>query len=144
MKIAIGSDHAALELKSIVLEHLKESGIEVADLGTYTEESCDYPDIAKLVCEKVVTDEYQSGILICGTGIGMSIAANKVKGIRAALCHDVFSASMAKQHNNSNILCMGARVIGPGLALTIVDEWINQEFVGGRHALRLDKLEGIS
>lgn len=143
MKIAIGSDHAALDLKSTIVEHLKESGTDVTDLGTHTAESCDYPDIAKLVCEKVAAGEYQYGILVCGTGIGMSIAANKVKGIRAALCHDTFSASMAKQHNNSNILCMGARVVGSGLALAIVDEWISQEFVGGRHAIRVEKLENI-
>lgn len=141
MRIAVGSDHAALELKSAVVQHIKESGIDVVDLGTHTEESCDYPDIAKQVCDRIIAGEFQLGILICGTGIGMSIAANKVKGIRAALCHDTFSASMAKQHNDSNVLCIGARVVGSGLALAIVDQWLSQEFIGGRHATRVGKLE---
>ncbi len=141
MRVALGGDHAAFSLKKDIKEYLIEQRITVDDLGTYTLESCDYPDIAQPLCEKVITGEYDRGILICGTGIGMSIAANKIKGVRAALCHDVYSARLTRNHNDSNILCMGARIIGSGLALRIVQEWLSQEFKGGRHKIRIGKLE---
>lgn len=141
--LAIGSDHGGFELKNHMIKHLKERGIEVKDYGTYTEESCDYPDIAKTVAEAVVSGECERGILICGTGIGISIAANKVKGIRAALCSDVFSAKMAKRHNNANIICLGGRVTGRELAFMIVDSFLDEEFEGGRHQNRIDKIHAI-
>ena len=140
MKIAIGSDHGGFNLKNTVMEHLKEKGYEFKDFGTYSADSCDYPDIAIEVAEKVASGEYDRGILICGTGIGIGIAANKVQGIRAALCHDTFSAHASREHNNANILTMGERVIGAGLALEIVDIWLTTEFEGGRHARRVDKI----
>ncbi len=141
MRLAIGCDHAALPLKQVIYQYLFDQGLNAQDLGTYTEDSCDYPDIAQAVCEKVSTGEVERGILICGTGIGMSIAANKIKGIRAALCHDVYSARATRNHNDSNVLCMGARVIGSGLALCIVDAWLDEAFKGGRHLTRINKLE---
>lgn len=140
MKIAIGSDHGGFNLKNTVMERLKEKGYEFKDFGTYSADSCDYPDIAIEVAEKVASGEYDRGILICGTGIGIGIAANKVQGIRAALCHDTFSAHASREHNNANILTMGERVIGAGLALEIVDIWLATEFEGGRHARRVDKI----
>lgn len=138
--IAIGCDHGGFELKNHVINHLKEKGIEYKDYGTYSEESVDYPDCAKPVCEAIQNGEAESGILICGTGIGISIAANKYKGIRAALCGDVYSAKMTKEHNNANIICMGGRVIGRELAFMIVDAWLEAEFAGGRHAARIAKI----
>ncbi|NLY11610.1 MAG: ribose 5-phosphate isomerase B [Firmicutes bacterium] len=140
MKIAIGSDHGGFLLKNALIEELKQKGYNIEDFGTYTEESCDYPDIAKVVAKKVAKGEFTRGILICGTGIGMSIAANKTPGIRAALCHDVYSAQMTRRHNDSNILCLGERVIGPGLASLIVETWLTEEFEGGRHQIRIDKI----
>lgn len=140
MKIAMGSDHGGLRLKNLVKEHLESQGFEVQDFGTYTEESCDYPDISKVVAKAVVDNTHDFGILICGTGIGIGIAANKVKGIRAALCHDTFSAHATREHNNANILTMGERVVGPGLALDIVDTFLRTEFEGGRHTNRIDKI----
>lgn len=141
--LAIGSDHGGFELKTRVIEHLKNEGIEVRDFGTYTGDSCDYPDIAEVVCKSVMSGECERGILICGTGIGISIAANKVDGIRAALCSDVFSAKMARQHNNANIICLGGRVTGCELAFMIVDTFISQEFEGGRHQRRIDKIHAL-
>ncbi len=138
MKIALGSDHGGYLLKEKVKEHLKEKGIPFEDFGAYSQESVDYPVYAAAVAEKVAAGEFDKGILICGTGIGISIAANKVKGIRAALCGDTFSARMARMHNNANILTMGERVIGPGLALDIVDVFLKTEFEGGRHQRRVD------
>ncbi len=138
--IAIGSDHGGYELKNHIIAHLKDKGIEYKDFGCFSEDSVDYPDIAKAVGEAVAGGEYQSGILVCGTGIGISIAANKVKGIRAALCSDVYSAKMTKVHNNANIICMGGRVIGRELAFMIVDAWLDAEFEGGRHQQRIDKI----
>lgn len=143
MKIAIGCDHGGFNLKNTVIKHLKEKGIELKDFGTYGTESCDYPDIAIQVAEAVASKEFDYGILICGTGIGISIAANKVSGIRAALCSDTFSAHATRQHNNANILAMGERVIGPGLALDIVDAFLGAEFEGGRHQNRIDKVTAI-
>ena len=141
--IAIGCDHGGFELKTHIIEHLKENGYEVNDLGTYDENSVDYPDIAKKVCDAVVSGECENGILVCGTGIGMSIAANKVKGIRAAMCTDVYSAKMTKQHNNSNVLCLGGRVTGRELAFMICDTWLSEEFMGGRHQNRIDKITDL-
>ena len=121
MKIAVGSDHGGIHLKNHIREYLTAKGIEVLDCGTYTEESTDYPDYAAKVCQAINTGEAERGILVCGTGIGISIAANKIHGIRAALCGDVFSAQMSREHNNANVLCMGERVIGVGLAEMITD-----------------------
>lgn len=143
MKIAIGSDHGGFNLKEEIKTYLAQKGIEVQDYGTHSLESCDYPDIAVKVAEAVAKDKELKGILICGTGIGISIAANKVKGIRAALCHDTFSAKATREHNDANILCMGERVIGRGLALDIVDAWISMEFAGGRHQKRVDKISAL-
>jgi len=140
MKIAIGSDHGGYNLKEIIKNYLAQRGIEFEDMGTYSTESCDYTDYAVKTAKAVVSGEYERGILICGTGIGISIAANKVKGIRAALCGDTFSARMSREHNDSNILCMGERVIGAGLAVDIVDEWLKGTFAGGRHAGRVQKI----
>lgn len=141
--IAIGSDHGGYELKEHVKKHLVENGVEVKDFGTFSEASVDYPDCAKPVCEAVINGEAERGILLCGTGIGISIAANKYKGIRAALCSDVYSAMMAKQHNNANIICLGGRVTGRELAFMIVDTWLKTEFEGGRHADRIKKIHDI-
>ena len=141
--IAIGSDHGGYELKEHVKKHLEEKGIEVKDFGTYSEESVDYPDCAKPVCEAVLNAEVERGILFCGTGIGISMAANKFDGIRAALCGDVFSAKMAKEHNNANIICLGGRVTGRELAFMIVDTFLDAEFQGGRHQNRIDKIHAI-
>lgn len=143
MNIAVGSDHAGFRLKEVVKKHLQSKNIEFKDFGTYSEQSCDYPDIAKDVAEAVRDGDFEFGILICGTGIGISIAANKIRGIRAALCHDTFSAKAARAHNNANILAMGARVIGEGLCLEIVDAFLNTQFEGGRHQRRVDKIHQL-
>ena len=140
-KLVIGSDHGGLKLKKTVIEHLEQRGIKVEDVGTYTEDSCHYPVFAKKVAQAVADKKYELGILICGTGIGVSIAANKVRGIRAALCSDTYSAKMTRKHNNSNVLCLGERVLGSGLALDIVDTWLDTEFEGGRHQIRIEMLE---
>lgn len=137
--IAIGSDHGGYELKLEVIKHLKERGFEVKDFGCEGTASCDYPIYAKAVSEAVATGECELGILICGTGIGMSMVANKVEGIRAALCSDCFSAKATKEHNNANVLCMGARTIGPGLALMIVDNFVDTPFSNDeRHIRRIE------
>ena len=141
--IAIGCDHGGFELKEHIKKHLDELGLEYKDYGTYSEESVDYPDCAKPVCEAVMDRTADKGILICGTGIGISIAANKHKGIRAALCGDVYSAKMTKQHNNANIICLGGRVTGRELAFMIVDTWLATEFEGGRHEARIEKIHKI-
>ena len=143
MKIAIGSDHGGLRLKKEVIKHLEKKNIEVKDYGTYTEDSCDYPDFAEKVSEAVVAKEYDYGILICGTGIGISISANKIPGVRAALCNDTFSAHATREHNNANILAMGERVVGTGLALDIVDAFLGSTFEGGRHENRVNKIMEI-
>jgi len=140
MKIAIGSDHAGFELKETIKVFLKEKGIEVKDFGTHSEERVDYPDYAIPLAESVANGEEDFGILICGTGIGMSIAANKVKGIRASLCSDVYSAHSAREHNNANVLCLGGRVLGKELAKEIVDKWLSSSFLEGRHKRRVDKI----
>lgn len=143
MKIAVGSDHGGFNLKQTIINYLKENGIDYKDFGCYSEDSVDYPDFAKKVAEAVSQGEYDKGILICGTGIGISIAANKVKGIRAALCNDCFSARMAREHNDANILAMGERVVGKGLALEITKTWLESEFQGGRHQRRVNKIMEI-
>ncbi|ASI36496.1 MULTISPECIES: ribose 5-phosphate isomerase B [Exiguobacterium] len=140
MKVAIGADHGGFKLKAEINGLLKELGIDYTDFGTYSSDSIDYPDVAIPVAEAVANGEFDRGILICGTGIGIGIAANKVKGIRAALVHDTFSAKATRQHNNSNILTMGERVIGPGLALDIAKIWLETEFEGGRHENRVCKI----
>ncbi|MFZ0076396.1 ribose 5-phosphate isomerase B [Exiguobacterium sp. RIT452] len=140
MKVAIGADHGGFKLKAELTELLQELGIDYTDFGTYSSDSIDYPDVAIPVAEAVANGEFDRGILICGTGIGIGIAANKVKGIRAALVHDTFSAKATRQHNNSNILTMGERVIGPGLARDIAQIWLETEFEGGRHENRVCKI----
>ena len=143
MKVAIASDHGGFELKQEILALLQELEVEFKDFGCYTKDSVDYPDYALAVSKAVVANEYERGILICGTGIGISIAANKVKGIRCALVHDLFSAQATRLHNDSNVLAMGGRVIGPGLAREIVRVWLSTEFEGDRHIKRLDKISEI-
>ena len=143
MRIALGSDHGGLSLKEEIIKHLKSKNIEVTDFGTHTEDSCDYPDYALKVAEEVVAGNFELGILVCGTGIGVSICANKVPGIRAALCGDTFSAHATREHNNANILTLGERTIGTGLALDIVDTFINAKFLGARHQIRIDKITEI-
>ncbi|CAM3135322.1 ribose 5-phosphate isomerase B [Filibacter tadaridae] len=140
MKIAISSDHGGNNLRREIIELLAELGVEFEDLGPSTDDSVDYPDFATPVAEGVASGKYDRGILICGTGIGMSIAANKVKGIRCALVHDVFSAKATREHNDSNVLAMGERVIGAGLAREIVSAWVKTPFAGGRHERRIGKL----
>lgn len=140
---AIGNDHAAIELKEIIKKHLETRGIEVRDFGTNENVSCNYTDYAEVVANAVAKGECERGILICGTGVGISIAANKVNGIRACCCSEPFSAKLSKQHNNSNILCFGARVVGSELAKMIVDAWIDAEFEGGRHQARVDMISAI-
>jgi ribose 5-phosphate isomerase B len=143
MKIAIASDHGGLHIKDEVKSVIEELGFEYEDFGCDCSDSVDYPDYALPVAEKVASGEFDRGILVCGTGIGMSIAANKVSGIRCALVHDTFSAKATREHNDSNILAMGERVIGPGLAREIVKVWLQTEFEGGRHAKRIQKITDI-
>ena len=143
MKIVIGCDHGALALKESVKKVLAELGMEIDDVGTYTEDSVDYPDVAEQVCGKVVSGEAERGIVLCGTGIGISIAANKIRGIRCALCGDVFSARMARAHNDANVLALGGRVLGVGLAGEIVRAFFTQDFEGGRHERRVGKIMAL-
>lgn len=144
MKIVIGSDHGAVELKEEVKKVLAEiEGVEVKDVGTFGTEPVDYPDIAEKVCAEITSGAAERGIALCGTGIGISIAANKIKGIRCALCHDVFSAKMSREHNNANVLAMGGRVIGYGPAGEIVRAWVAAEFEGGRHERRVNKIMAL-
>ncbi|PWA11887.1 ribose-5-phosphate isomerase [Pueribacillus theae] len=140
MKVAIGSDHAGFKLKEEIKQLLDEMNIDYTDYGAHSEESVDYPDFAIAVAEKVASGEADRGIVICGTGIGVSISANKVKGIRCALVHDLFSAKATRQHNNSNVLAMGERVIGPGLARDIAKVWLETAYEGGRHERRVNKI----
>ena len=143
MKIAIGSDHVGLELKPCIIEYLKESGHEVYDFGTNSSDRTDYPIYGVKVAKAVVKGDYDCGIVICGTGVGISIAANKVKGIRAVVCSEPYSAKLSKEHNYTNILAFGSRVIGSELAKMIVKEWIEAEFEGGRHANRTAMLDNM-
>lgn len=142
-KIAIACDHAALDLKNEIIKHLRDNGVDCTDHGTYTSDSCNYPDYAEKVCNAIKAKEADLGILVCGTGIGMSMAANKCKGIRAACCTDTFSARFTRLHNDANVLCMGARVVGAGLAIDIADIFINTEFEGGRHQTRVDMVMAL-
>ena len=143
MRIGIGNDHSALELKAEIIEFLKEKGHEVVDFGTDSSESCDYPKYGEAVGRAGVAKEVDCGILICGTGLGISLAANKVKGVRAAVCSEPFTAKMSRAHNNCNVLAFGARVVGAELAKMIVDVWLNTEFEGGRHQRRVDMIMEI-
>ncbi len=143
MKIVLGSDHGGLELKNAIAEHLKSKGHEINDIGTHSPESCDYPIYGEKAAREVMTGSYDFGIVVCGTGIGISLAANKVKGIRCALASDCFSAKMAKEHNNANMIALGARVTGQGLALQIVDSYLEAQFEGGRHQRRIDLISKI-
>lgn len=143
MKIALGSDHAGFPLKKEIMEHLKTKNIEFKDFGTFSEDSCDYPDFAEKVGEQVASKNYEFGILVCGTGIGISISANKIPGIRAALCGDTFSAHASREHNDANVLALGQRVVGSGVAMDIVDTFLSAEFQGGRHKKRIDKITMI-
>ncbi|MGE4418874.1 MAG: ribose 5-phosphate isomerase B [Sulfurimonas sp.] len=143
MKFYIATDHAGLELKDYTVKLLKEKGHEVMDLGPFSKERVDYPDYALKVCRAVLEDTGSHGILICGSGIGMSMAANRHSGIRAALCHDAYTATVARGHNDANVLCLGERVIGEGVCESILDAWIDGSFEGGRHTARVEKIEKI-
>lgn len=143
MKIAMGNDHAAVEMKQEIMAYLREKGYEVLNLGTDSSESCDYPLYGEKVGQAVASGEVDLGIAICGTGIGISLAANKVPGIRAAVCSEPYSAKLSRMHNDTNVLCFGARVVGTELAKMIVDEWLSAEFLGGRHQRRVDMIMAI-
>lgn len=143
MKIAIGSDHGGFSVKEIAKPHLEKLGYEVIDFGTNTPDSCHYPIYAEKVARAVASGEADKGILICGTGIGMSIAANKIPGIRAAAVSDCFTAKATRQHNDSNILCLGERTVGPGLALLLMETFLTTEFEGGRHQTRVDMISAL-
>jgi ribose 5-phosphate isomerase B len=143
LKIGIASDHGGLELKEYIKEHLESRGVEYVDYGTNSLDSVDYPDYGLKLSTAVVNGEVDRGIAICGTGIGISISCNKVKGIRCALCSDTYSARMSMEHNNANVLALGGRVIGKDLAIEIVATWLNSEFQGGRHKRRIDKITDI-
>jgi len=143
MKIALGSDHAGFELKEDLRAFLAERQVEVLDLGAFSEASVDYPDVAVKVAETVSRGEAERGVLICGTGIGMSIVANRFAGVRAALCHDVYTARMSREHNNANVLALGGRLIGKGLAREILKVWLESEFQGGRHERRISKISAL-
>lgn len=143
MKVVVGSDHGGFELKEVLKNYLEEKCIDVTDVGAYDTNSVDYPDIAVKACEKVTSGECSWGVLVCGTGIGISMAANKVSGIRCALVGNEYSAEMTKRHNNANMLAFGGRVTGSDLAKNILDAYINAEFEGGRHQKRIDKISAI-
>jgi ribose 5-phosphate isomerase B len=143
MIIGIGSDHGGFDLKEEMISFLKENGYQVKDFGTHSKESVDYPDFGRVVGEAVVAGEIDRGVVICGTGIGISISANKVKGVRAALCGDVYSARMSREHNNANVLAMGGRVLGVDLAKEILSTYLKSEFQGGRHERRVNKIAEI-
>lgn len=142
-KIGFGSDHGGFELKNAVMEHLKNAGYELKDYGTYTKDSVDYPDFAQKVADAVISGEVDCGIVFCGTGIGISIAANKVKGIRCANLSDTYSAAKCVEHNNCNMIALGGRTVGVEIALTIVDTYLTAKFEGGRHKVRVDKIMAI-
>jgi ribose 5-phosphate isomerase B len=143
MKFYVATDHAGIDLKNATVDMLKLKGHDVVDLGPFEKERVDYPDFAVKVCESVLSEPGSFGILICGSGIGMSMAANRHKGIRAALCHDAYTASMARAHNDANVLCFGERVVGQGVAESMIDAWIEGTFEGGRHCGRVEKIEAI-
>jgi ribose 5-phosphate isomerase B len=143
MKIAIGNDHTAVEMKNKIAEHLLQKGHEVLDKGTNDTSASDYPVCAEKAARSVAANEADCGVIICGTGVGVSITANKVRGIRAVCCSEPYSAMLAKQHNNANVLCFGARVVGIELAKMIVDSWLDAEFMGGRHGTRVDMIMAL-
>jgi ribose 5-phosphate isomerase B len=143
LKIAVGSDHGGFLLKDVIMKYLKEKNIDFTDFGCFNKDSVDYPDIGQAVGEAVAAGEYDKGIICCGTGIGISISANKVPGVRAALCGDCFSAKASREHNDANVLALGERVIGAELAKMIVDIWLSSEFQGGRHGRRVEKIAKI-
>ena len=143
MRYYIGVDHAGFGVKPFVIDYLKKKGIEIKDLGCFSNERVDYPDYAHKVAKAVLEDKGSFGILICGSGIGMSLAANRHKGIRAALCHDYYTAFMARKHNDANILCFGERIVGKGVAESIIDAWIAGSFEGDRHVARVEKIEAV-
>lgn len=143
MKIAIASDHGGFELKSVIKKHLEESSYNVTDLGTYSPESCDYTDFAEKCASAVIDGKADFGIVVCGTGIGISIAANKIKGIRCALCYSPETARLSKEHNNANMIALGGRTTSGEQALNIVDAYISAEFLGGRHQRRIDKISAL-
>lgn len=141
--IAVGSDHAGYHLKQAIMRHLDELGLAYKDYGTYTTESCHYPTFGKAVGVAVASGEAEKGILVCGSGVGISISANKVKGVRAVCCSDTYSARFSRMHNDTNIIAVGERIVGEGLALDIIDAWLNTEFEGGRHAQRVQMITEI-
>ena len=141
--IVLAADHGGYLLKEEVKKHLDAKGIEYIDCGSFTGESVDYPDMAKLACEKIQSGEAEKGIIFCGTGIGISIAANKMKGIRCCVCSDTFSAKYTRLHNDANVLAMGGRIVGPGLAIEMIELFLNTEFEGGRHTGRVEKLMAL-
>ena len=142
-QIVIGCDHGGFGLKGQLIRHLEARGITVLDVGTYSADSCNYPDIADALCKRIQSGEFELGILVCGTGIGMSIAANKHSGIRAAACENTFSARMTRMHNDANVLCLGERVVGAGLAADMVDLFVDTDFEGGRHSVRVEMLNSL-
>ncbi len=141
MRVLFASDHAGLELKNLLVQRARERGFEVEDLGVHASGSADYPDFAHAVAARVTASDAARGVLVCGTGIGMAMAANRHPGVRAALCHDAFTAEMARRHNDANVLCLGGRVTGPGVALQILDLFLSTPFDGGRHEPRVAKIE---
>ena len=143
MKIAVACDHGGLQLKNALIKNMEGQGYEVVDFGTYTTDSCDYPDYASKAAKAVASGDCDKGVVVCGTGIGVSIVANKVKGIRCALVHDVFSAKATRQHNDTNMIAMGQRVIGEGLAIEILNAWLHTDYEGGRHDLRIQKMMAL-
>ena len=143
MKIGIATDHRGVEVKQELINYLESEGYNVVDYGTNSEDSCDYPDYASKAAKAVANGECDRGVVVCGTGIGVSITANKVKGIRCALCHDVFSAKATRAHNDANMIAMGQRVIGEGLAVEILNAWLHTEFEGGRHIKRIEKMMAL-
>jgi ribose 5-phosphate isomerase B len=142
--VVIACDHAAFDFKNQIKEHLIHKGLDVLDVGTHRQERCDYPDFAAVACAKIHTGEATWGLLLCGTGVGMSMSANRCTGIRAAVVSDSFSAAATRQHNNANVLCLGSRVVGMGLALQIIDAWCGASFEGGRHQARIDKMMNLN
>lgn len=140
-KIAVGSDHAGFNLKNTIKKYLEEKGYEVKDCGTNSTDSCDYPVYAKAVAKSVASGEYEKGILCCGSGVGVSIVANKVKGVRAVLAHESLTAKLSRNHNDANVLCLGEIITGEALALDIVETWLHSEYEGGRHQRRIDMME---
>ncbi len=141
--VALAADHGGYELKEAIRKHLDETGVAYKDFGSYTGEACDYPDMAEAACRAVVAGECDKALLFCGTGVGISMSANKVRGIRACCCSDAFSAEYTRRHNDANALCMGGRVVGPGLGVYLVDLFLNTPFEGGRHQRRIDKMMAL-